>query len=93
MSDQAPRRVQGNPEGSPERKHMGEIPFPQDTTSGHLRNALQTINLLEYESGTLPLPLTSIRARVEAALGQVERLREEARVHPFSFARHVAETL
>jgi hypothetical protein len=71
---------------------MGEIPFPQDTTSGHLRNALQTINLLDYEAGHT-LPLASIRGRIEAALMIVEQVRDEARLHPFSFARHVAETL
>lgn len=73
-----------------------------DTVSGHLRNALQMLNLLEYAGGVqgnpegfpaIELQLNGIRARVEVALVQVEQLRAEAKLHPFSFARHVAETL
>jgi len=93
LSDQGPGRDQGNPEGSPEVRQPKPIPPLPDTVSGHLRNALQTINLLEYELGDLTLPLAGIRGRVEAALVQVEALREAARLHPFSFARHVAEVL
>jgi hypothetical protein len=72
---------------------QGALPPLADTVSGHLRNALQTINLLEYEAGDQIFPLMGIRRRVEAALIQVEQLREEAEGHPFSFAKHVAETL
>ena len=72
---------------------QGALPPPPDTVTGHLNNALQTLNLLEYESGSTPLPLSSVRARIEAALVQVERLRAEAEGHLFSFAKHVAEML
>lgn len=67
----------------------------RDSARSHLRNALQGLNLVEYEAGDKPMPfdVQEVRERITAAIAILEQVHHEASLHAFSFARHVEEVV